>query len=310
MKLVSFLGMKLPIVSIILSTYNRSNILGYSIETVINQTFTEWELIVVGDCCTDDSETVVANFKDSRITFINLEENFGEQSEPNNVGIRRTKGDYIAFINHDDLWFSDHLEFSLHFLKTSGADIVLAAGFIDYPDRPNDCSLSGVISEKMGYHPSLVFVPATNWLLKRELIGEVGFWHHGKNLYLAPSHDWLKRAFEKGKRILPTKHFSVIALPSSARQNSYRDRAYTDSKYYFEELRHNSKFREQLAMKHLYPCSEMQVYDESVYLKRFVLRKCKQLLIWFGVNTIDLNFRKKYGKGGLIAGYRKVRGLE
>ena len=78
-----------PIVSVVLATYNRSRVLAHAIESVRSSTLTDWELIVVGDHCTDDTAEVVASFDDPRITFINLPQNVGEQSGPNNEGVRR-----------------------------------------------------------------------------------------------------------------------------------------------------------------------------------------------------------------------------
>jgi hypothetical protein len=79
----------LPPVSIVIATYNRSHVVAHAIASVRRSTVTDWELIVVGDHCTDDTEAVVAGFADPRITWVNLAENAGEQSGPNNEGIRR-----------------------------------------------------------------------------------------------------------------------------------------------------------------------------------------------------------------------------
>jgi glycosyltransferase involved in cell wall biosynthesis len=301
--------MKDPVISVIMATYNRSNIIAFSIGSVIGQTFTDWELIVVGDCCTDDSERVVNHFNDPRITFINLEKNVGEQSGPNNEGLRRARGQYIAFLNHDDLWFSDHLAFSLDFLKTSNADLVLAAGFIDHDQENHALALSGVVSEKYGYHPSRIFVPASNWLFQRELIGEIGFWKPAGELFLVPSHDWLKRTFEAGKVIVPTRHFSVVALPSSSRKNAYKDRLGEDSAYYHHQLKTNPHFREVLLSRQLYHCFEKLYFDEDTYYWRFFTKKIKTICIRLGFNTIELHLKRRFGKGGLLQSYRQKRGL-
>jgi glycosyltransferase involved in cell wall biosynthesis len=74
---------------------------------VLWQTLADWELIVVGDRCTDDTEVVVRGFPDPRIRFVNLERNFGEQSVPNNEGVRLAQGRFIAYLNHDDLWLPE-----------------------------------------------------------------------------------------------------------------------------------------------------------------------------------------------------------
>jgi len=92
-----------PKVSIVVATFNRSNVLRHTIASVIESTFGDWEMIVVGDACTDDTESVVGSFGDSRISFVNLESNWGEQSKPNNEGFARSKGAFVAFLNHDDL---------------------------------------------------------------------------------------------------------------------------------------------------------------------------------------------------------------
>ena len=94
-----------PLVSIVVATYNRAHVVAHAIASVRRSTVTDWELIVVGDRCTDDTEAVVAGFADPRITWVNLPENAGEQSGPNNEGIRRARGRYLALLNHDDLFF-------------------------------------------------------------------------------------------------------------------------------------------------------------------------------------------------------------
>ena len=78
-----------PVVSVIIATYNRSRVLAHAIESVRYSTVSNWELIVVGDHCTDDTAAIVASFDDPRITFINLPQNVGEQSGANNEGVRR-----------------------------------------------------------------------------------------------------------------------------------------------------------------------------------------------------------------------------
>ena len=95
-----------PTVSVVVATYNRANVLRFSIEAALRSSASDWEMIVVGDACTDHTADVVASFDDPRISFVNLPVNAGEQSIPNNEGVRRARGRYVAFLNHDDLWTS------------------------------------------------------------------------------------------------------------------------------------------------------------------------------------------------------------
>jgi len=83
----------LPRVSVIIATYNRSDVLRCAVATVQFQTLADWELIVVGDECTDETASVMREFKDPRIRFVNIPENLGEQSGPANRGFEIAQGD-------------------------------------------------------------------------------------------------------------------------------------------------------------------------------------------------------------------------
>lgn len=113
-----------PRVSILTATYNRSNVLRLVIETVRRQTVTDWEWIIVGAACPDDTGDAVVSFQDPRIRFVNLERGYGEQSGPNNGAFRLTRAPYLAYLSHDDLWLPDHLEATLAALRVTGADFV------------------------------------------------------------------------------------------------------------------------------------------------------------------------------------------
>src|SRR6476619_7155830 len=94
-----------PVVSVIIATYNWSSVLRYAIQSVLWQTFQDFELLVIGDGCTDDSAEVVASFTDPRIHWHNLPQNSGNQALPNHTGIDMARGQYIAYLGHDDLWY-------------------------------------------------------------------------------------------------------------------------------------------------------------------------------------------------------------
>jgi len=112
-----------PLVEIILPTYNRSEMLKTrSIPSVLKQTYKNFRLIIIGDCCTDDSENIVKQFNDDRIFFYNLSERkkrYPETVENHwfagpvvgiNAALKIVKGDWIARIDDDDIWEEEHLE--------------------------------------------------------------------------------------------------------------------------------------------------------------------------------------------------------
>ena len=208
-----------PLVSIIIATFNRSNVLRLTIEAVRASSFADWEVIVAGDGCTDDTEEVVRSFQDPRITFFNLPQSSGDQSAPNNAGLSRARGQYVAFLNHDDFWTKDHLERGLEAIRPGGIDLVAAITVaIDHHDRAH---LMGV-SNSGSYEP-WVFFPVSSWLMRRELAARVP-WRPGREIHLVPSQDWIFRAWRAGATMRSTGRITVISIGSNSRPGSYSGR--------------------------------------------------------------------------------------
>src|SRR5438552_2111147 len=143
-----------PIVSIITATYNWSSVLRYAIQSVLWQTCQDFEHLIIGDACTDDSEAVVASFGDARLRWYNLPENSGSQSIPNNQGIEMARGKYIAYLGHDDVWHPRHLEVLVAAMERSGADIAHTMVEVFGPPR----RIEGAAAWVSGYTP---FFPPT-----------------------------------------------------------------------------------------------------------------------------------------------------
>ena len=97
-----------PFFSIIIPTYNRAHIVNITIESVLKQSYTDWELIIVDDGSTDNTKNVVNAIQDERIHYI-FQIN-AERSAARNNGIRNAKGKYICFLDSDDLYEENHLE--------------------------------------------------------------------------------------------------------------------------------------------------------------------------------------------------------
>lgn len=106
-----------PKVSVVIPTYNRAHLIGESIQSVLAQTFPDFQLIIVDDGSSDGTETVVKGFNDPRIRYI-YQENRGI-SGAQNTGIRQAEGQYIAFLGSDDLWLPKLLELEVPILDTN-----------------------------------------------------------------------------------------------------------------------------------------------------------------------------------------------
>ena len=104
-------------VSIIMPAYNVGRFISDSIISVLQQTFTQWELIIVDDCSTDDTIKIIEYFhSDPRIILVKNQKNLGGAGS-RNEGIKLAKGRYIAFLDSDDLWESNKLELQLNFME-------------------------------------------------------------------------------------------------------------------------------------------------------------------------------------------------
>ena len=101
--------MNLPLISVILPTYNRAEILLRAIKSIIDQTYTNFELIIVDDASSDDTCNVVKSISDTRIKYIKHDKNKGGAAS-RNTGIKAAKGSLIAFLDDDDEWMSAKLE--------------------------------------------------------------------------------------------------------------------------------------------------------------------------------------------------------
>jgi glycosyltransferase involved in cell wall biosynthesis len=110
-------------VSVIIPTYNRAEVLPRSIESVLNQTFSDFELIIVDDASTDATQKVVNSYNDDRIEYIRHSEN-RNGSAARNTGIRSARGEYIALLDSDDEWDPLKLEKQVSQLRSRSSEWV------------------------------------------------------------------------------------------------------------------------------------------------------------------------------------------
>jgi len=105
-----------PKISIICRTYNQEKFIGKAIQSVLNQSYTDWELIVINDASTDRTHEEILKFQDDRIRVIKNPENKGPLANLN-IGIESAKGEYIAILDGDDEYLPQKLEKQVHFLN-------------------------------------------------------------------------------------------------------------------------------------------------------------------------------------------------
>lgn len=132
------------LVSIIMPSYNTGSYIVESIQSVLNQTYNNWELILVDDCSTDNTDEVVKPFlTDVRIHYIKNEKNLGAALTRNRA-LQEAKGKWIAFLDSDDLWKPEKLEKQIQFMKNSGYHFSYTNySEIDENGKPNGTNVTG-----------------------------------------------------------------------------------------------------------------------------------------------------------------------
>ena len=297
-------GPALPVVSILTATYNRSNVLRLVIETVRRQTVPDWEWVIVGDRCTDDTGDVVASFGDPRIRFVNLEQGYGEQSGPNNEAFRLARAPCLAYLGHDDLWLPDHLEVTLAALRVTGADLV-------YPlvesILPAETRLVG--ASPSGRYAPYVYVPPSAWVLRRELIEEIGPWRSARECHEAPSEDLLFRAWRAGKDLRLVPRLTAIVLPAAYRPGVYARRDSAEHEALVARMRDEPDFRErELSAIAVRLGAAQHEVASSVALA--VKNGIRQGLSALGLRPMAVRRFLQYGrKGRFVNDLRRQRGL-
>ena len=111
-----------PLVSIIIPTYNRAEDLKRALQSVFDQTFTNWEVVIVDNHSVDDTDSLIKSFNNQKIKLFKIH-NSGIISASRNLGLKHALGEYIAFLDSDDWWLPKKLEESIKYM-IQGADIV------------------------------------------------------------------------------------------------------------------------------------------------------------------------------------------
>lgn len=218
----------MPRVTVIMATYNWSTVLPYSIGSVLGQTFADFELLVIGDGCTDDSESVVRGIEDRRVHWIGIA-GTGHQSGPNNEGLRQARGEIIAYLGHDDLWLPHHLAQHVAALE-AGHDITCSLAMFIGPD--------GSFQECPRPDPQRgSFMVPSAFAHRRTMTERVGGWRDFRELSISPEGELLLRAFAAGQRYQQVTRLTVVKFPASIRRDVYRQRPFHEQAAWLKRIR-------------------------------------------------------------------------
>ena len=224
-----------PIVSIIIPTYNREHLIGETLDSVIAQTFLNWECIVVDDDSNDNTKELVLSYckKEPRIKFYHRPASCKKgASACRNYGLEKSKGQYIQFLDSDDIISKEKLEAQVEILEENPLnslatckwgrfkgdlkDAEIYHDFQSYNDFDNPLHLINALANSLG------FFPIHAYLIKKSIIAKAGYW----NEYLSLNDDaeFILRVISNSDRIcFATKAVALYRLPEENNLSSYTD---------------------------------------------------------------------------------------
>lgn len=178
------------VVSIVLAVYNGEKTIREAIESVLFQSYRNWELIIVDDGSIDKTSEIIKGYKDERIKYI-FQENQG-RSKARNKGIFLSKGDYIAFLDSDDIWLKEHLKREIEIFHTY-PEIALVYSDIEIIDE-NGKRMQFEIQWKPKRYSGLPinqlieenFIPFSTVIIKKRILDKVGFF----DISIDGAEDW------------------------------------------------------------------------------------------------------------------------
>jgi glycosyltransferase involved in cell wall biosynthesis len=275
-----------PTVSVLIATYNQRQTLQHAISSVLAQTLTEFELLVIGDGCTDASADLVRSYRDARVHWHNLPANSGYQSAPHNEGLRRARGRYIAYLNHDDLWLPDHLAHLVGALEGGDGDI--AYSIIEWV-----LSWRGPYADIPAYPGAPLPPEASAVVHRRALIEEIGEWKAPHEVHAVPRAEFLRRAQFAGKRFVLVPRLTALKFGTE----TAHDGAEGGQAAYLARIRNEPDFAHaETAALLVRAQHELERLPSLGRLRQQVLSSVRRWLVEHGIDPARMVFWQRRGR--------------
>lgn len=203
---------KSPEVSVIIPVYNQAQFIDKAIKSVLKQSYQDFEIIVINDGSTDNTEAIVKGFIDFRIRYICHKNNSGV-SEARNTGIRLSRGKYIALLDADDEFLPEKLDMQVKLLRNEPFDVGMVCAWSFNMDKNGDCISKRNLPRKEGYifedllSTNPISVPTV--LIRKECFKKIGLFDSS----LDGQEDW-----DMWIRVAKYYKFSLIKIPLAKRR--------------------------------------------------------------------------------------------
>lgn len=262
-------------ISIIMSAFNSSNTIGRAIESVLNQSYSDIELIIVNDCSTDTTEEIIKSYsaKDNRIRLLNHSKNLGAGCA-RKTGIENSIGDFTTFLDSDDYIDSDYIQILYNNALKSDADIIVCGSFwenengeivntLSYPNKLIIKSDKPLVDEcRVKYFLNTMLIKKSIWdnvvyserRFFEDLITLNKIFYFAKSVFLL---DYIGYHYYQNPK-------SLIHTSSSLKIDIYKTLVDKDVAVFFSNF-NNSKEQEKFLYRYKYLLN--QVYEEEEVLK-------------------------------------------
>ncbi len=185
-----------PKISVIIPTYNSAGYLPLAIESVFNQSYGNVEIIIVDDGSTDNTQEIVKPFLE-RVAYYRKEN--GGPSSARNHGIRKSTGDYIAFLDSDDRWLPEKLELQLNIFIKNGSAGLVGCGITNRDEEGKFLSENRMAQGKLEFSTRLIFsniiAAGSTLMISRDVVGRIGLFD--EELLGAEDWDYGLRVFKE-----------------------------------------------------------------------------------------------------------------
>ena len=196
-----------PLISIIIPTYNRGEFIKETIITALNQTYNNFEILVIDDGSTDDTEQVTNSIKDDRLKYF-WQEHRGRPAPARNKGIQLAKGEYIAFLDSDDIWLPRKLEKQLKTFAQYPELLVVSTNGETFPIHPSKHIFNMLTNKRLSFRSLLIqnHVINSSVLMKKSVTESIGLLDEDIRLRALEDYDyWLRILKYRNKSILVLK---------------------------------------------------------------------------------------------------------
>lgn len=205
-----------PLVSIVIPCYKAEKDLPTALDSISKQTFTNWEVIAVNDCWPDNTEKILADFQkchpNQKIKFLRHDRNRG-LGATRNTAIGAASGEFIAFLDHDDIWESNHLSHGLDLMQSHRADIYYSSVLVFNSDGTGNRWVWGPTPQDLQAFPQSIF--GRNFIQPSTVIINRGFLHllgpmdTDPNIHFCEDHDYWIRAVNLGGKFITSPDVTV-----------------------------------------------------------------------------------------------------